>query len=100
MEGAATLITAVVGLLTALGAVGKFVWDKVEARFKAIELELAKCHKREDASRERRAVQLTVIELLWLEVKRHLPDSPALERARKLLEDLKTTLSATEAEKE
>jgi hypothetical protein len=78
---------------TALATVGggiAFVWNKVEKRFADIEAKLAECQAREEASNERRGVQLTVIELLWLELKRVAPDADVLGRAKKLLDDLKT----------
>lgn len=83
------IITAGVAVLGAAGATGKFVWDKLERRFEAIDQALDECRQRELASQERRGVQLTVIELLWQEVKRHVPDSPVLVRAGRLLDDLK-----------
>ena len=72
-----------------IGGAGRFVWNKIERRFTALDAELAKCRQREAASVERRAVQLTVIELLWQEVRRLAPDNPALIRGKKLLDDLK-----------
>ena len=89
MSAAAELVLSGVAVMGALGAAGKFVWNKLESRFQAIDAALEQCHTREIASQERRAVQLTVIELLWQEVKRHLPDSPVLARARHLLDELK-----------
>jgi hypothetical protein len=88
-EALAALLTAGVGVLTAAGAAARFLWDKIERRFERIEADLAECRKREIDSQERRGVQLTVIELLWREVERALPDSPVLARAKHLLDDLK-----------
>lgn len=87
---AAETISAIVGACTAVGGGVTFVWTKVEQRFKHIEAQLEECQSREQASNERRAVQLTVIELLWLELKRVAPDADVLGRAKKLLDDLKT----------
>lgn len=78
-----------VAALTPLGAAGAFVWNKIEKRFGQIETQLEECHDRERDSLDRRAVQLTVIELLWQEVKRLAPDADILVRAKKLLDDLK-----------
>ena len=89
MSEIAGIITAIVAALTTLGAAGKFIWDKIEARFQAIDAELDHCRTRETKSIERRMVQLSVIEILWQEVVRHAPSSPALGRAKHLLDDLK-----------
>lgn len=78
-----------VSALAPLGAAGAFIWNKIEKRFKEIDAKLDECEDRERDSLERRAVQLTVIELLWQEVKRHAPASDVLQRAKKLLDDLK-----------
>lgn len=85
----AAIIVAVGGVLGALGGGIRFVWNKFEARFQKIEAQLEECHQREQAHHERRAVQLTVIELLWQEVKRLAPDTPVLDRAKRLLDGLK-----------
>lgn len=106
MMSTGEVVTAIVGgggVLTVIGAGIKFVWNKIEARFKQIEArsdrietELAECRKREVAamvreadSRERRAMQITVIELLWAKVKEMDPTAPVLERARHILDELK-----------
>lgn len=90
MSETSELIVAGVAVLGAAGATGKFVWNKIETRFTAIEDKLEECHDRELVSQERRAVQLTVIELLWQEVKRHVPDSQVLTRAGRLLDGLRS----------
>lgn len=89
MNDTAGIITAVVGGATALGAGLRFIWNKIEARFVSVEEELDHCREREAQSVERRAIQLTVIELLWQEVQRHAPSSLVLTRAKRLLDDLK-----------
>lgn len=89
MSSISEAILAGVAVLGALGTSGAFVWDKIEKRFKEIEAKLEKCERRERESQERRAVQLTVIELLWQEVKRLAPKADVLDRAHKLLDDLK-----------
>lgn len=89
---ATDIITAVAGsggLLTAVGAGGRFVWNKLERRFTSIEAQLQACRDRETESQERRTIQLTVIELLWLKVKEFDPSAPVLERAKHLLDELK-----------
>ena len=93
------IITAIVGsggVLTVIGAGAGFIWNKIEARFECIEKELAECRKRETAamareadSRERRAMQITVIELLWAKVKEIAPGADVLERAKHILDELK-----------
>lgn len=84
------------GALATIGAGVKFIWDKIEARFTKIEAELAECRAREVAaiqrdadSRERRAKQITVIELLWQKVKELDPGAAVLDRAKHLLDELK-----------
>ena len=89
MSEIAAIITAGVAGLGALGTAGRFVWNKIEARFQAVEAELVHCRDREAQSVERRARQLTVIELLWQEVQRHAPNSIVLSRAKHLLDNLK-----------
>lgn len=81
----------------------KFIWAKIEARFTKIETELAECRARESAAaqrdadnRERRAKQLTVIELLWQKVKDLDPRAPVLDRAKHLLDELKETAALAE----
>lgn len=81
--------TASVAGLGSIGAGCRFVWKKVEARFAAIEAELVHCRNRERADQERRAIQLSVIEILWQEVERVTPDSFVLRRAGKLLDGLR-----------
>lgn len=87
---AAALIVAGTGVLGAVGATGKFLWNKVEARFVAIDAKLEACELREKAGLDRSAAHVSVIELLWQEVERLSPEgSRALTRAGKLLADLK-----------
>lgn len=90
MTPTADLIVASVGVFGALGAAGKFAWNKIEMRFDLVDEALDECRTRELDSQHRRGVLLTVIELLWQEVNRHVPHSNALVRAQKLLDDLKT----------
>lgn len=103
MSITAEVITAVAGgggfLVPAGGAIA-FVWNKIErravvrekaneARFTKIEQDLAECRRREVESQERRAIQLTVIELLWAKVKELDPSAHVLDRAKHLLDELK-----------
>lgn len=90
IEQLAPIITAFVALITAIGAAARFIWNKVEARFALVEVELGECRAGRAADTDRRAVQLTVIELLWMELKRLQPNNGALSRSSKLLEELKT----------
>lgn len=83
------IASAAVGALGSIGAGCRFVWKKVETRFAAIEVELAHCRSRERADQERRAIQLSVIEILWQEIERVTPGSSVLRRAEKLLEGLR-----------
>lgn len=92
MSDAAEFITAGGGLLTAIGAAAAFIWNKIEKRFAEIDGELEKCHEREVSGQERRAIQRTVIELIWQEVERLAPDgNKVLARAKRLLDELKQT---------
>jgi hypothetical protein len=54
-----------------------------------VEGALDECHQREAKGQERRAVQLTVIEILWQEIQRIAPKSKVLIRAKHHLEELK-----------
>lgn len=89
MTDLATLITAIVGLLALIGAGFKFIWTKVEVRFLKIEADLKECHAKHVVSLDRRAKQLTVIELLWGELARIAPKSRVFTRVKKLLDELK-----------
>lgn len=93
MSDRAAIITAIIAivipLITALGAAVRWVWNKIETRFAAIEDQLEECRQREAESRERRAAQLTVIELLWLKVRELDPGAEVLKRAEQLLDKLK-----------
>jgi len=86
----AEIITAFVALLGALGAAGRFIWNKLEKRFTEIEEKLDECHKREQVSNHRRGILNLAVELLWQEVERLAPKSRALGRVRKHLDELKT----------
>jgi hypothetical protein len=89
MNELAGLITAGTGLLIAVAGGGRFIWNKIEARFERVEGALDECHQREAKGQERRAVQLTVIEILWQEIQRIAPKSKVLIRAKHHLEELK-----------
>lgn len=108
------LITAIVGVLTAIGAGFRFMWTEFKAskaaneasiatlkkenneRLTEIEKQLEECREREQVSHLRRAKHLTVIELLWQEVLRLSPRTSSrkakntvLDRAKHLLDELK-----------
>jgi hypothetical protein len=87
--GIATLVGSAVTALGSAGAVGRFIWNKVERRFTKIEAELEKCRLREKRALHFSSGQTTVIELLWREVASSNPGRAVLDRAKKLLEDLK-----------
>lgn len=88
------------GVLTPLGTAIAFIWRKIERRIAAIEAELKLCRERERQGQRRSAVHITVIELLWMEVKRRSgrADNDALDRAKKLLDDLKLEMPPENAE--
>jgi hypothetical protein len=89
LSQASDLITAAGVSLPTIGTGIAWIWRKMERRFEHIEVELKACRDREVASHERRAIQRTVIELLWQEVERFAPHSSTLGRAKHLLERLK-----------
>lgn len=76
-------------ITAALGGAGAFVWKRLEKRFVDIEHKLDKCEERDRAHQERRGILTAVIELLWSEVRRTSESSPVLQRADKLMNDLK-----------
>jgi hypothetical protein len=86
----AAIIGAIATLLTVLGGALRFLWNKVERRFNEIEQHLEACREREVAASRINATQLTVIELIWNDLKKLQPKSGTLARAHKLLEDLKS----------
>lgn len=86
----AAIITAIGGLLTVIGGGLSFLWVKVEKGFKSIEADLKQCREQETAVNRINATQLTVIELIWNDLKKLQPKSGTLARAHKLLEDLKS----------
>jgi hypothetical protein len=89
MNEIAAIITAATGLLIAVAGGGRFIWNKIETRFIKVEAALEECHEREAKGQERRAVQLTVIEILWQEIQRIAPKSNVLIRAKHHLDELK-----------
>lgn len=89
MSELAAIITALGGLLAVLAGGVKFVWDKFDARFAAIETKLAECEAREDAGSERRSKLYTVAALLMSELRRVAKDSPVLREAEQILDELK-----------
>lgn len=84
------IAAAVVSVGGALGAVGRFVWNKIEARFKGIEKALKECRDDRELSEKRRGVLLTIIELLKQELRQHLPESISLARADELTDEYRT----------
>lgn len=89
MSDLPALLTAGAGLLTVLGAAAAFIWNKLEARFLAIERELAKCHAREGLSGQRRAHHMLAVELLLQEVERLSPSkSRVIGRVKRVLEEI------------
>lgn len=91
MSDLAAIIGAAGGLAATFGGGVAFIWGKVDARMAKLEAEQAECERRADRAKDRSAVQLTVIELLWQEVKRLAPEmtTPVLDRAQKLMDGLK-----------
>jgi hypothetical protein len=92
MEHVAPIILALVAVMGAAGAVGKFIWVKVEKRLTLIESALDECEKRELDAAARRQLSRAAMELLWQELKRIAPKSPVLARAKKLMDEMKDVL--------
>lgn len=97
MSQLSDMIAALAAAAVPIGGGAAFVWNKIESRFREIDKQLEECRNREylhletqTADAERRARQLTVIELLWQEVTRLSPDgNNILIRAKRLLDGLK-----------
>jgi len=68
----------------AIGGLGKFVWDKVEARFVKIEADLGDCRSGEALSTERRANMSQRLELLAMATMRLDAHAPELVRCKEL----------------
>lgn len=86
---AVEIATAAVAVLTPIGGGIAWLWAQIDKRITGLESKVAACEAREDAGMARRAVQLTVIELLWQRLDQLEPGSAVLVRAKKLLDDLK-----------
>ena len=71
----AAIIAAIATLLTVVGGALRFLWNKVERRFDGIEAQLEACREREVAGARINATQLTVIELIWNDLKKLQPKS-------------------------
>jgi hypothetical protein len=97
MEHVAPIILAIVALLGAVGAAGKFVWDKVERRFENIENDLKLCYAREVTTKERRGILVTVIDLLITELKTVAPLSETITHSERLMERVKRIDDAEDA---
>ena len=80
----AAIIVAVSGLMGTLGGAVSWLWLKLERRLTRLEADVRQCE-------DKRGIQLTVIELLWAELKRLAPDTPIFDRAKRLLDDLKNS---------
>jgi len=90
MSEVPVLITSIAGALATTGGAIAWLYNKIERRFEKVETALEDCRKREAKSSEREGKHLVVIELLWQEVERKARGpSPVLERAKRILDDLK-----------
>lgn len=89
MEHIAPIIVAVTALLGLFGAAFKFIYTKIENRFVSIENDLKMCYQREMTTKERRGIMVMVIELLITELKSVAPESFALQRSERLMEEVK-----------
>lgn len=89
MNDIASVIGAIAAAMVPIGGAIAWIWNKFEQRLRSIETKLQECQDRESRHHHRRGVQLTVIELLWQEVSRNNPDAWVIQRAKRLLDDLK-----------
>lgn len=83
------VVSAGASVATILGSGIAAVWARLEYTNRKIQESLKQCEKREIAGRERRLAMTTVIEVLWMELKRLSPQSDVLRRSKKLLDDIK-----------
>ncbi len=89
MSDMVAIITAGAAALGTLGGAGKYIWDKVEKRFTAIEAELKSCRENETTSQERRSLLLRAHELVCHELATLFPGAWSLTRAAELLQEAK-----------
>lgn len=89
------IITAGATVAGVLGGAISFLWARVEFTNRKTKQSLVKCEQREANSKERHLKQLTIIELLWQEIERLVPDALVLRRAKTLLNDMKHDEEAT-----
>ena len=85
--GAFDLIAVLLGggSLAAIGGGIAFVWNKIDGRFKAIEVKLQQCERRDRRGRKQVALLMSAVEILLAKVQDLAPDSPVIARVRELL---------------
>jgi hypothetical protein len=86
----AGIIVALATLFGTIGGALRFLWNKIDKKFELVDAALEACRERETSINRINATQLTVIELIWNDLKKLQPKSGTLARAHKLLEDLKS----------
>lgn len=83
------ILIAIGGVLATIGGGIGWVYRIIAKRIDTVELELAKCEKREKDAINRRARMWRVIDLLLDAIEELGPDHRQLKRARGLLADLR-----------
>lgn len=75
------------GTLATIGGGIAFVWNKIDARFTAIEAKLKQCERRDRRSRKQIGLLMSVSEMLLAKVKDLAPDAIVITRVEQLLEE-------------
>lgn len=87
MSGATDMITALTAAMVPAGGAIAFLWNKIERRFAKLEGEQEVTELHLEACRRAGALKLTVIELLFQELRRVSPESWLLDRASDMLKE-------------
>ena len=74
------------GTLATIGGGIAFVWNKIDARFTAIEAKLKQCERRDRRSRKQNGLLMSAVEILLAKIQDLAPDAAVITRARELLE--------------
>lgn len=74
------------GTLASIGGGIAFVWNKIDARFTAIETKLKQCERRDRRSRKQIGLLLSAVEILLAKIQDLAPEAAVITRARELLE--------------
>lgn len=74
------------GTLATLGGGIAFVWNKIDARFTAIEAKLRQCERRDRRSRKQISLLMSAVEILLAKIQDIAPGASVIGRARELIE--------------